>query len=67
MHLAATKSPALMLHTARPNSHSELTLDEKVAGLSKIWSEAHFNFPFFGRLADTDWDRLYVDYLPQVR
>ncbi len=45
----------------------ELTLDEKVAGLSKIWSEAHFNFPFFGRLADTDWDRLYVDYLPQVR
>jgi len=40
MHLAATKSPALMLHTARPNSHSELTLDEKVAGLSKIWSEA---------------------------
>jgi C-terminal processing protease CtpA/Prc len=45
----------------------ELTEDEKIAGLSKIWSEAHFNFPFFGRLPDTDWDRLYLDYLPQVR
>lgn len=45
----------------------ELTEDERIAGLSKIWSEAHFDFPFFGRVPDTDWDRLYMDYLPQVR
>jgi C-terminal processing protease CtpA/Prc len=45
----------------------ELTEDEKIAGLSKIWSEARFNFPFFGRLPEIDWDRLYMDYLPQVR
>jgi C-terminal processing protease CtpA/Prc len=44
-----------------------LTEDEKVAGLSKFWSEARFNFPFFSRLPDLDWDREYVDYLPQVR
>jgi carboxyl-terminal processing protease len=44
-----------------------LTNDEKVAGLSKFWSEARFNFPFFSRLPDLDWDRLYMEYLPQVR
>ncbi len=44
-----------------------LTEDEKVAGLSKFWSEARFNFPFFARLPDLDWDRLYMEYLPQVR
>jgi len=44
-----------------------LTEDEKVAGLSKFWSEARFNFPFFGRQPNLGWDRLYMDYLPQVR
>jgi carboxyl-terminal processing protease len=44
-----------------------LTEEEKIAGLSKFWSEARFNFPFFNRLPDLDWDRLYMDYLPQVR
>jgi C-terminal processing protease CtpA/Prc len=44
-----------------------LTEDEKVAGLSKFWSEARFNFPFFSRLPDLNWDREYMDYLPQVR
>ncbi len=44
-----------------------LTEDEKVAGLSKFWSEARFNFPFFSRVPDLDWDREYMEYLPQVR
>jgi C-terminal processing protease CtpA/Prc len=44
-----------------------LTEDEKIAGLSKFWSEARFNFPFFSRLPDLNWDREYMDYLPQVR
>lgn len=44
-----------------------LTEDEKIAGLSKFWSEARFNFPFFERLPEMDWDRLYMEYLPQVR
>ena len=44
-----------------------LTEDEKVAGLSKFWSEARFNFPSFARLPNLDWDRQYMEYLPQVR
>jgi C-terminal processing protease CtpA/Prc len=39
---------------------------EKVAGLSKLWSEARFNFPFFGRVPDLDWDAAYMATLPQV-
>ncbi len=39
---------------------------EKVAGLSQIWSEAKFNFAFFGRLPDLDWNGTYVQFLPQV-
>jgi C-terminal processing protease CtpA/Prc len=44
-----------------------LTEEEKVAGLSKFWSEARFNFPFFGRLPGMDWDGLYMQYLAKVR
>ena len=43
-----------------------LTDAEKIAGLSKFWSEARFNFPFFSRLPDLAWDRAYMEYLPQV-
>lgn len=39
---------------------------EKVAGLSKIWSEAKFNFAFFDRQHNLDWDKLYVETLPKV-
>ncbi len=43
-----------------------LSEEEKVAGLSKIWSEARFNFPFFGRI-NVDWDAEYMAFLSQVR
>jgi len=39
---------------------------EKVAGLSKLWAEARFNFAFFGRIQDVDWDATYMAYLPQA-
>ncbi len=44
-----------------------LSEDERIAGLSKFWSEARFAFPFFDRVPHIDWDRLYLDYLPRVR
>ncbi len=40
---------------------------EKVAGLSKLWSEAKYNFVFFDQVPDLDWDQLYLNYLPKVR
>ncbi len=44
-----------------------LSEEEKVAGLSKLWAEARFNFPFFARIPEVDWDATYMAYLPQVR
>ena len=41
--------------------------DAKVAGLSTVWSEARFNFAFFDRQPDLDWNQTYLDFLPKVR
>jgi hypothetical protein len=44
-----------------------LSAAEKVAGLSKMWDEAKYNFAYFDHLPGFDWDKLYLDYLPQVQ
>lgn len=44
-----------------------LSDDEKVAGLSKFWSEVKYNFVYVDKLKQLDWDRLYLEYLPKVR
>ena len=41
--------------------------DEKIAGLSKLWSEVKYNFVYTDTLKKLDWDKLYLDYLPKVR
>jgi C-terminal processing protease CtpA/Prc len=41
--------------------------DAKIAGLSRLWMEVKINFPHFATVADLDWDKTYVDFLPQVR
>jgi C-terminal processing protease CtpA/Prc len=44
-----------------------LSDDEKVAGLSKFWSEVKYYFVYVERLKELDWDKLYLEYLPKVR
>ncbi len=44
-----------------------LSEDEKIAGLSKLWAEVKFNFANFDLVPDLDWDKLYLAYLPKVR
>ena len=44
-----------------------LSDDEKIAGLSKLWSEIKYNFVYFDRVPTLDWDGLYFEYLPEVR
>jgi len=41
--------------------------DEKVAGLSRFWSEVKYNFVYFDRVPGLNWDSLYIAYLPKVR
>ena len=44
-----------------------LSAAEKVAGLSKLWSEAKYNFAYFDHVPSLDWDGLYLAYLPKVQ
>jgi C-terminal processing protease CtpA/Prc len=45
---------------------SQLSDEEKIAGLSKMWSEVKYNFAFPERLARVDWDNLYLQCIPKV-
>jgi carboxyl-terminal processing protease len=44
----------------------ELTDAERVAGLSKFWSEVKYNFGYPEKLIPLRWDRLYLDWIPKV-
>jgi carboxyl-terminal processing protease len=44
-----------------------LTEDEKIAGLSRFWAEAKYNFAFFDKIPRLSWDSLYLATLPKVR
>jgi C-terminal processing protease CtpA/Prc len=44
----------------------DLTREEKIAGLSKLWSEVKYNFVNFDLVPELDWDSLYMAYLPAV-
>ncbi len=40
---------------------------ERIAGLSRLWSEAKYNFANFDLVPDLDWDALYLKTLPKVQ
>ena len=44
----------------------DLSYEEKVAGLSLLWSMAKYNFVHFD-LVHIDWDKTYLDYLSQLK
>ena len=44
-----------------------LSEEEKIAGLVRFWSEAKYNFAWFEKVPDLDWDAKMIEYLPHVR
>ena len=56
------ESPAIL--TPYKENISE---NEKIAGLSKLWSEVKYNFVNFDLVPDVKWDELYIEYIPKVR
>lgn len=40
--------------------------EEKIAGLSKFWSEAKYNFINFNLVPELDWDKTYLEFIPKV-
>jgi len=43
-----------------------LTLEEKIYGLSLLWKEAEYNFAFWDNLKDLDWSKAYIEALKKV-
>lgn len=43
-----------------------LSNEEKIAGLSKFWSEVKYNFVNFHLVPELDWDKTYLEYIPKV-
>ena len=39
---------------------------ERIYGLLLIWQEANYNFAYFDRVPDLDWDAAYREYIPRV-
>jgi len=52
--------------TVKAQNESTLREDEKIFWLSRLWSEAAYNFAFFDQVPDLDWDGTYRDFIPQV-
>ncbi len=45
----------------------DLPETDRLAGFVRLWSEVKYNFAFFSRMPDLNWDKVLVDYLPQVQ
>ena len=54
--------PAALKTPYKPN----LSDAEKVAGLSRFWSEVKYNFAFPEKLVALNWDQLYLDWIPRI-
>ena len=44
-----------------------LSEDEKILGISKLWSEVKNNFSNFDLVPDVNWDAVYAEFLPKAR
>jgi carboxyl-terminal processing protease len=42
-------------------------VDERLTGFVRLWSEVKYNFAFFDRLPELNWDQVLEEYLPKVR
>jgi len=45
----------------------QLSEDQRIAGLSKLWSEVKYNFIYTDMLKELDWDAVYLQFLPRVK
>ena len=43
-----------------------ITIEERIYGLSKFWEETSYNFAYFENVPHLDFDSLYKVYLPKV-
>lgn len=44
-----------------------LTENDRIRGLAILWSEIRYNFAHFESVPEVDWEKVFAEYLPQVR
>lgn len=44
----------------------KITKSERLYGLSVIWKEMDYNFPYFNEYPNINWDSLYISYVEKV-
>jgi C-terminal processing protease CtpA/Prc len=58
----------ILLISLKVNSQNEnnLSTEDKLFGLSKLWKEASYNFAFFDQVPNLNWDSCFQAYIPFV-
>ena len=62
----ATRHPKAIAWSPPENPTPEQLRQMRIAGFSRMWSEVKFNYPFFARRLELDWDSVLELYLPRV-
>ena len=52
---------------SKPFPPCKLPEAERLAGFARLWSEVKYNFAFFDRVPELDWDKVLVEYIPKVQ
>ncbi|MGD1019310.1 MAG: S41 family peptidase [Verrucomicrobiia bacterium] len=52
---------------SKPFPPRKLPEAERLAGFARLWSEVKYNFAFFDRVPEVDWDNVLVEYIPKVQ
>ncbi|MBB3118700.1 S41 family peptidase [Pseudoduganella violacea] len=66
--LATSRAPERAMQTKALTTiyKDELSIEERVAGLSLFWAEARHGFAHFDNVPALNWDQVYMDYLRKV-
>jgi carboxyl-terminal processing protease len=58
---------SIQLRNSRLLPEPRLTETERLSGFIRLWSETKYNFAFFSKQPNLDWDQVLVEYLPKVQ
>ncbi len=59
-------APTLPAQEGSPATPVTLSDADKIYGLSLLWQEANYNFAYFDRVPELQWDSLYRATLPRI-
>jgi len=54
-------------NNSKPYPPPTISETRRLAGFVRLWSEVKYNFVFFDRVPELDWDQVLVEYIPKVQ